>query len=256
MQRRLLLAASALFIATASSGLSAQVQKALMPDPALRAPAIATPDRSTRVIGVGSGWIAGPGQVVTADHVVEHCRRIEVESHAGARHGAGLVSRDPGRDVALLHAASLPRVGAIAMARLSARPGEAVRVVGFPAYQTLGTGAPGAEPATVQGRVITRDTNSAGFPRLALETRLDFGSSGSVVIDREGRAVGMAVGMLNTARYRARSGQDVPPIGFAVPAGVLRALLPRAALRPASLSGEMPSLEQIERRVVRVICHG
>ncbi len=208
------------------------------------------------VIGVGSGWIVGSGYVMTADHVVERCSRIQLDASDGRRVQAVVVSRDPGHDVAVLHASLLSDVPAIPLAQLGAQPDERVHIVGFPDSKNSLAVSHGTAVAATGGRVITTHPDNEGFPRMAMQTRLDFGSSGSVVINKRGRAVGLAAGMLNTERYNRESGRSAPPIGFAVPVSGLLDLLPDGMHWPASLSSDPLSLEEIERRVVRVICHG
>lgn len=244
--RRSIFAVSAAFALLVSATASAMVETPM----ALRAQA------APSVLGVGSGWVVGNGYVVTADHVVEHCHRIQLDVFDGRRVQAAIVTRDPGYDLAVLHTTLLSEVPAIPLAPFGAEPDAAVRIVGFPAGKRSLDAAPQAAVSTVRGRVITTHPDSDGFPRMAMETRLDFGSSGSVVIDAQGRAVGLAVGMLNTARYQRRSGRSAPPIGFAVPVAGILDRLPEGMRWPARLSADPLSLDEIEQRVVRVICHG
>jgi len=109
------------------------------PDPAvLRLPGVrAAAPSVVRVIGSacglgieGSGWVAAPGTVVTAAHVVAGESDTAVNPFGSStRLGATVVAFDPTNDVAVLrvpglHARALPLVGP--------RPGTGIAVLGYP----------------------------------------------------------------------------------------------------------------------------
>lgn len=158
-------------------------------------------------IGVeGSGWVARPGLVVTAAHVVAGVRRPTVQPRGiGPALAATVVSYDRGNDVAVL------RVGGLTAPplRLAApHDGRSVAILGYPENGAFDAqpGRIGATVAVVAGRqtlgggaVPERVTAVAGLVR--------HGNSGGPAVD----ASGAVETTIFAARVGSRSGYGVPP---------------------------------------------
>lgn len=109
------------------------------PNPAvLRLPGVrAAAPSVVRVIGTacglgieGSGWVAAPGTVVTAAHVVAGERDTAVNPFgSNTRLGATVVAFDPTNDVAVLR---VPRLHARALPLASPTPGASIAALGYP----------------------------------------------------------------------------------------------------------------------------
>ena len=108
------------------------------PDPrVLRRPGVrAAAPSVVRILGTacglgveGSGWIAGPGIVVTAAHVVAGEDDTTVRSASGGSFRAQAVAFDPHNDVAVLR---VPGLRAHALRLATPRRGAAVAILGYP----------------------------------------------------------------------------------------------------------------------------
>jgi S1-C subfamily serine protease len=197
------------------------------PNPALRRdPDVLLASRSVvRVSGVacglgveGSGWIAGPGLVVTNAHVVAGVRRPRVDRRDGPAWRATVVHFDAENDLALLRVRGL--AGRPLPLADPAR-GVPVALAGYPENGPLEQ-LPGRLGATRQ--VFSRDAYGRGpLVRTVTVLRGDVrpGSSGGPALDARGyvRAVVFA-------RNRAGSG------GYGIPAGVVRSALARVGSQP------------------------
>ena len=170
----------------------------------------------------GSGWVAGPGLVVTNAHVVAGVESPRVDRNDGELLDASVVSFDKVNDIAVLRVSGL-----IAKPlRLAApREGAPGALLGYP-----GNG-PYTETAVRVGRdvrIVGRDAYGAfPTPRKVTTIRgsIRSGNSGGPVVDANGRVV--------TTVFAQRAGTDG---GYGVPTAIVRAALANAgdeALRTA-----------------------
>jgi tetratricopeptide (TPR) repeat protein len=137
-----------------------------------------------KMVSSGAGFfVSKNGHLLTNFHVVESCRQPTIQS----RHSTGsanVVALDPANDLALL-ATNLKPVR-IADWHYSVRDGEPAVVYGFP------HGADRVANGTVLG--LTGWHNSK---LLYLEAGIEPGMSGSAIIDRGGRVIGINIGDIN-----------------------------------------------------------
>jgi uncharacterized membrane protein required for colicin V production len=171
-------------------------------------------------VGVeGTGWVASPDLIVTAAHVVAGQTDTVVELQSGGRLPAAVVVFDRRNDVAVLRVRDL---GLRPLSLVSARPGTAVAVLGFPE-----NGPFAVTPARI-GRtstVLAEDAYGTGPVTRAITSlggRVQHGDSGAPAVDSHGA--------VQATIFAARLGSAG---GFGVPADVVSADL-RAAGRPVS----------------------
>ena len=190
------------------------------PDPSiLGVPGVRTAAPSVvRVVGsacglavTGSGWVARPGVVVTAAHVIAGQRDTDVQVPGGATLGATAVAFDPRNDVAVLRVPGLDR-RPLTLADPS--PGDEVAILGYPEGGPLD-----AEPGRIgrTARILTRDAYGGGP---VLRTITSF--RGDV---RHGNSGGPAVnaqGEVETTVFAARVGSEG---GYGVPPDIVRRAL-------------------------------
>jgi S1-C subfamily serine protease len=142
-----------------------------------------------RRIQEGSGFVAGPGVVVTNAHVVAGESETVIQRSDGSEVRATVVAFDPRRDLAVLSAPDLNRP---ALDIVDVEVGGIGAVFGHP-----GGGALRAAPFEV-GRTVTAtgtdiyDEERTERQILILSSSLAPGDSGAALIDPSGRVVGVA----------------------------------------------------------------
>jgi S1-C subfamily serine protease len=194
---------------------------AVVDDPVVRAAAPSV----VRILGTacglgvsGSGWVAAPGLVVTAAHVVAGERTTYVvQSQSDRRLTAEPVAFDAKNDVAVLRVAELT---ARPLPTTEAEEGASVAIVGYPLNGPLD-----AEPGRV-GSTATILTDDAYGSRPVQRTVTSLGglvrhgNSGGPAIDTHGR--------VQLTVFAARVGGDG---GYGVPTQVVRKVLTGATGR-------------------------
>ncbi|HXE46537.1 MAG TPA: MarP family serine protease [Conexibacter sp.] len=167
----------------------------------------------------GSGWVGGPGLVVTNAHVVagEHDTVVQAPGDAAGSRPATLVQLDVRDDVAVL------RVGGLARPPLALAPdpaaGTAGAILGYPLDGPFDVEA-GRIGAT--RTVISQDAYGRGPVRRSvtpLRGRVRSGNSGGPVVDAQGR-------VLTTVFAATTNGT---PGGFGVANAVVRRVLAAGA---------------------------
>jgi S1-C subfamily serine protease len=196
------------------------------PDPRLlRSPAVrAAAPSVVRVLGTacglrvaGSGWVARPGVVVTAAHVVAGEKDTHVQTSTGRRLRAHAVAFDSRNDIAVLR---VPRLGLRALPLAQPHAGRAVAIIGYPENGPL-SAVPGRLGPTTE--VLSEDAYGRGpVPRTITSIRgeVRHGNSGGPTVN--------AKGAVETTLFAARLGSGG---GFGVPTGVVRNVLARPASR-------------------------
>lgn len=164
----------------------------------------------------GSGWVAGPGLVVTNAHVVAGESNTGVFlSGRGRRLRAYAIVFDPHNDIAIL---SVPGLSAPAL-RLASEPasGESAAILGFPLNQSYL-----AQPSRLGSTQRTNTTNAYGNPAIrvisSLRGRVQPGNSGGPMVDAAGAVIGTVFAEITNA----------PDSGLAVPNSVVGRELRRA----------------------------
>jgi S1-C subfamily serine protease len=151
----------------------------------------------------GSGWIVGPGLVVTNAHVVAGIARPEVDRRDDEGHEARVVSFDAHNDVAILR---VPGLGGTPLGLADPERGQSAALLGFP-----GNGPFRATPVRMgrSAKVGLRDAYGRfelGRTVVALRGNVEAGNSGGPVVDADGKVIATIFG--------ARQGSDD---GYAVP---------------------------------------
>jgi uncharacterized membrane protein required for colicin V production len=175
----------------------------------------------------GSGWVAGPGLVVTNAHVVAGEKNTVVQpGGAGRSLRARVIVFDPHNDIAVLSVAGL---NAPALT-LASKPvsGESAAILGFP----LNLGFK-VVPARLGSTQLTNTTNAYGNPTMrrisSLRGLVQSGNSGGPLIDAGGGVIGTVFAEITNAPRNEHS-------GLSVPNSVVRAELRRARVARHSVS--------------------
>jgi S1-C subfamily serine protease len=186
---------------------SLPVDPRVLRDPAVRraAPSVVRVLGTACGLGVsGSGWVARPGIVVTAAHVVAgQTDTVVVPPGTVRSYRAFAVAFDARDDVAVLRVPGLP---ARPLRAVEAPPGTAVALVGYPGNGPL-TYAAGRIGAT--STVFTRDAYGRGPVArsvTAIAGLIRHGDSGGPAVDRSGAVTAT----MFAARVGARAGYGIP----------------------------------------------
>jgi S1-C subfamily serine protease len=160
--------------------------------------------------GTGAGVVVNAeGAVLTALHVVEGARSIEVRFSDGTASGATVEDRDPATDIAVLTPDRLPQVVVPAVLGGGAQVGDAVFALGHP----LGlTGSLSAGVVSALGRTIKVSSEQTLKDLIQFDAAVNPGNSGGPLLNKAGQVVGIVTGLANPSEQNFFVG-----IGFAVP---------------------------------------
>ena len=154
-----------------------------------RASVVEIEGRSCNGIGVGSGFVAGNGIVVTNAHVVAGMRNPYVHDDNG-RHRSEIIGFDPDLDIAVLRTNGLAGKPLSILDSLveNGTPGV---VLGYP-----GGGPFAVRPAVITERFIALGQDiynevSGRRDVYALKADIEQGNSGGPLLDAEGRVIGV-----------------------------------------------------------------
>jgi len=156
------------------------------------------PARRVSAGGLGSGFlISSDGQIMTAAHVVQVADEVSVRFVNGEVVTAKILASDPGSDVALIKAASVPAgiVPAVLGDSDTAEVGDQIFVVGAP-Y--------GIAHSLTAGHVSARRTPNqlfGGFEKVELlqtDAAINQGNSGGPLFNMQGEVIGIVSHILST----------------------------------------------------------
>jgi S1-C subfamily serine protease len=180
-------------------------------DPDVRAAAGST----VRVLGTacglgieGSGWVAGPGLVVTNAHVIAGESDTTVQpSGAGPRYPASAVWFDARNDIAILRSDAIRALPPLAE-NVTAPPGTSGAVIGYPENGPLDV-----QPARLGPTItaLTQDAYGRGPIRRKITTLRGLvrsGNSGGPVVDGAGRV--LTTVFASSISSGTRTGYGVP----------------------------------------------
>jgi len=194
----------------------------------------------------GSGFFINSYWVMTNDHVVEDCARVEVEGFGRAQD----ILRDPDSDLAVIRLEQ-PFRGQVLPFRASApRLAENLHALGYPLSDVLS-----ASVRVTSGSVSSLNAFELDDGLIQISAPIQPGNSGGPVIDDNGQVVGVAVGILN------RGGAQ--NVNFAITSSVARDFLSRRAIAhdvSTAAASEPESLPDVIERTatatVQVKCFG
>jgi len=182
---------------------------------------------SSDVDSTGSGFRVGRGHIVTNNHVIEGCRRLQVNGVV-----AQLKSSDPQSDLALLDVnlhgpSAILRIQRVAV-------GELLAVAGYPLRGLLS----GFNMTTGN---LSSLSGMGGDTRLVQITApVQPGNSGGPVLDSAGNLMGVVVSKLNAIKAAKVTGDIAQNVNFAINVNVLRSFLDANSVEYATASSGKP----------------
>ncbi|SNY30148.1 S1C family serine protease [Paractinoplanes atraurantiacus] len=175
----------------------------------------------------GTGFIVNAdGTILTAYHVIEGAKNIQVAYADGSETTAQVASSEPAQDIATLTPAKLPETVVPAVLGGGSAIGDDVVAIGNPLGLTATTTS-----GVVSGleRTLSRDRGGDIAGLIQFDAAVNPGSSGGPLINTQGQVVGVVVALANPTDAGTFIG-----IGFAVPIG--------AALGAGEGDGQAPPL--------------
>lgn len=160
--------------------------------------------------GTGAGVVvSASGAVLTALHVVDGAKSIEVTFSDGTASSASVEDQDPATDIAVLTPAQLPQVVVPAVLGGGAQVGDPVFALGHPLglNGSLSAGVVSALDRTIQ---VGTDRTLKGL--IQFDAAVNPGNSGGPLLNKAGQVVGIVTGLANPSEQNFFVG-----IGFAVP---------------------------------------
>ena len=160
--------------------------------------------------GTGAGVVvSAEGTVLTALHVVEGARSIEVTFSDGTESSASVEDQDLATDIAVLVPERLPQVVVPAILGGGAQVGDAVFALGHP----LGlNGSLSAGVVSALDRTVRVSSDRTLKDLIQFDAAVNPGNSGGPLLNKAGQVVGIVTGLANPSEQNFFVG-----IGFAVP---------------------------------------
>jgi len=191
---------------------------------------ITTADRAGNALAAGTGFLVSKdGYLVTNHHVIRKAASAVAKADNGATFRVeGILATDLERDLAVLKIASRDTPSLALGASASIKAGEKVAVIGSPL---------GLEGSLSEGIVAAnRDVKEFGR-MLQITAAISHGSSGSPVLDFNGKVVGVA----------ASSRSDGQAVNFAIPVEDLTKLISKIRFGQAPMAFTDPSINPMDR---------
>jgi uncharacterized protein len=176
-----------------------------------RPPSRLSSARRSILAGSGTGFVVnGQGALMTAQHVVDGCRSIQVRKPGSDAFEAEVVAESVGLDLAILKADGNLGDPAPFRQGKGVRPGDTVVVYGFPFPGTLATTGSVAT-GTVAALAGIRDDPGT----LQISVPIQPGNSGGPVLDLSGTVVGVVSARLKPEASSRTSQSDPQNVNFA-----------------------------------------
>lgn len=182
--------------------------------------------------GSASGIVVDDvGDVLTNNHVVDHCKSITVKTSNSKALVATLAGVDPKNDLAILKIAYGAALGEPAHFRSQSRPaqlGESIVVIGYPL-----TGILSSEPKATFGQVNSVAGYNNDYTLLQISAPIQPGNSGGPVLDESGQVIGVVVSQASLAVV-AIAGNVPQNVNFAIRGEVAQIFLAARGIKIAN----------------------
>jgi len=196
----------------------------------------------------GTGFLVRPdGLILTAWHVVKDAGSISIRCEGRERVFATIAERSPALDLALLQTplTNMPYLST-APAR-SARKGDPVFTIGYPAALELGP-----EPKFSEGTISALSGSERESVRMLVTVPIQPGSSGGPVIGMDGAVVGIVTATQTEKQFFTETGGLPQNLNWAVKVEYAAPLFDLPRPQPPSVS-RTEAIERASRAVCIVI---
>lgn len=174
---------------------------------------------SQNIVSSGTGFfISSSGNILTNNHVVDGCSRVEVDQPGQSIAPGRVIASDKTNDFAVVKTKSPP--SAVAGLRSDLRVGDNIAVYGFPLSDRL---------ATTGNFTVGYVSALAGLgddsSKIQISAPIQPGSSGGPVLDHNGNVVAVIVSTATAAIMANATGVAPQNINFAIKASIARSFL-------------------------------
>jgi S1-C subfamily serine protease len=203
-----------------------------------------------QVSTAGTGFFISPdGLVLTAHHVVEDAKSIEVVVPGGKRYTARVLLAQPGIDLAILETDHRGDVFLPIPAAMDSTLGEQVFTIGFPATDILGS-----EPKFSDGTLSSLSGLRGDASMLQVSVPIQPGNSGGPLVNHRGEAIGVVVSAAAAGAFLRATGALPQNVNFAVRSDLCRPLIANRSIPSlAPCLGRDAAIERATRATVQVV---
>ena len=231
----------------------AEIEARQVPSTPSPAPSPSLPSAAPIFTGTGI-VVSGQGQVLTNNHVIDGCQKIEIRRTDDVFRPALLLYADKTNDLALLKIDAQVADKDVAAIRTSppVRAGEEIAVYGFPL-----AGALSSTGNIVGGNVSALAGLGDDIRLMQVTAPIQPGNSGGPLLDQSGNVVGIVQSKLDEMKEMQGAGVFPQNVNFAIKASVATSFLEAHSVGYQSASGsiklDLPAIADIARRFTALI---
>lgn len=186
-----------------------------------------TPERKGGSTGTGF-FVTTEGHILTNEHVVNGCSKLQVQRPGGLRYDARLLAKDAQNDLGLLLVTGM-KPPAVAPLRSDIKLGESVSVFGFPLTDILASTGNFTVGHVTALAGMRDDTN-----QVQISAQVHPGNSGGPVLDRNANVIAVVVAILDPVKL-VQARNIVPQnVNFAIKASTAAIFLDANGVKPSA----------------------
>lgn len=207
-----------------------------------------TTETATPAISSGTGFVVSEeGYIVTNNHVIEQCKRIE-GSIEGKQVSLDLIASDKSNDLALL---SGPFVSPkpLSVSRKNPAVLEDVVAVGYPFGNSFNSSM-----KYTKGVVSALSGLGDNFSVMQIDAAIQPGNSGGPVLSSSGQVIGVAVYKLDAGFVAQEFGVLPENVNFAIKPSILVSMMEAYGIEPVEHIGTSIVPDDVAKSIVYIEC--
>ncbi len=207
-----------------------------------------TTETTTPATSSGTGFVVSEsGYIVTNNHVVEQCGRIE-GSIEGKPVSLDLIASDKSNDLALL-SGSFGSPRPLSVSRKNPAVLEDVVAVGYPFGNAFSSSM-----KYTKGVVSALSGLGDNFSVMQIDAAIQPGNSGGPVLSSSGQVIGVAVYKLDASFVAQEFGVVPENVNFAIKPSILVSMMEAYGIEPVEHVGTSISPEEVAKSIVYIEC--
>lgn len=177
--------------------------------------------------------LAGGGEIVTSNHVIEAGQTIRVSFVDGSSFTAQVATRSASTDLAILDIPGRRERGLVIAPGRSAIVGQEVFTMGFPAVGILGT-----EPKYTNGSISSLSGLQGEAAYMQISVPVQPGNSGGPLVSEDGQVLGVIAATAAVENFYRQSGSLPQNVNWAVKSEYVQVLLGNTTTADAGASSD------------------